>query len=291
ITEQILKSPDFTSLHFTGSTEVFRKLWKDIGNNINNYKSYPRIVGETGGKNFHVIHESADVTNAVNQTIRGAFEYQGQKCSACSRAYVPDKLWEEFRSELLQKHATINVGPILAIFWDLNANAFEKIKSYIEWAEQDSESEILAGGTYDDSKGYFVQPTIIVTKNPKSRTMVEEIFGPVLTIYVYKTDEYEQIFDVVDKTSSYALTGSIFAQDRAAILLAQSKLRHSSGNFYVNDKSTGAIVGQQPFGGSRASGTNDKAGSINLLYRFSSMRTIKENFINIDDYYYPSNLI
>ncbi|RHZ81325.1 hypothetical protein Glove_121g87 [Diversispora epigaea] len=293
ITDQILKSPDFASLHFTGSTTVFRKLWKDIGNNIENYKSYPRIVGETGGKNFHVIHESANVTNAVNQTIRGAFEYQGQKCSACSRAYVPDSLWEKFRNELLKEHAKIKIGPVddFSNFMGpvINSNSFVKIKSYIEWVKEDGDSEIIAGGNYDDSKGYFVSPTIVVTKNPKSKTIVEEIFGPVLTIHVYKADEFDQILDIAND-SVYALTGSIFAQERSAVLLAHNKLRHASGNFYINDKSTGAIVGQQPFGGSRASGTNDKAGSINLLYRFTSMRTIKENFLDIEEFTYPSNL-
>ncbi|CAG8601508.1 27217_t:CDS:2 [Gigaspora margarita] len=255
ITDQILKSPDFASLHFTGSTFVFKKLWKEIGNNIDIYKSYPRIVGETGGKNFHVIHESASVKNAVNQTIRGAFEYQGQKCSACSRVYVPDSLWDNFRENLLSELSKIKVGPM---------------DGYIEWAKSDADSQIIAGGTYDDSKGYFVNPTVIVTKNPKSRTMCEEIFG-------YKASEYEQILDLANETSPYALTGSI-------------KLRHASGNFYINDKSTGAIVGQQPFGGSRSSGTNDKAGSPALLYRFTSMRTIKENFVDINDFSYPSNL-
>ncbi|CAG8498395.1 19594_t:CDS:2 [Cetraspora pellucida] len=263
ITDQILKSPDFASLHFTGSTFVFKKLWKEIGNNIEIYKSYPRIVGETGGKNFHVIHESANLKNAVNQTIRGAFEYQGQKCSACSRAYVPDSLWNDFRENLLGEISKVKVGPMdeFSNFVGpvIHAASFEKIKGYIEWAKNDADSEIIAGGTYDNSKGYFVDPTVIVTKNPKSKTICEEIFG--------------------------------FAQDRAAIILGESKLRHASGNFYINDKSTGAIVGQQPFGGSRASGTNDKAGSPALLYRFTSMRTIKENFVDINDFSYPSNLI
>ncbi|KAF0444393.1 1-pyrroline-5-carboxylate dehydrogenase [Gigaspora margarita] len=294
ITDQILKSPDFASLHFTGSTFVFKKLWKEIGNNIDIYKSYPRIVGETGGKNFHVIHESASVKNAVNQTIRGAFEYQGQKCSACSRAYVPDSLWDNFRENLLSELSKIKVGPMDEfdnfVGPVIHAASFDKIKGYIEWAKSDADSQIIAGGTYDDSKGYFVNPTVIVTKNPKSRTMCEEIFGPVLTIYVYKASEYEQILDLANETSPYALTGSIFAKDRAAIILGESKLRHASGNFYINDKSTGAIVGQQPFGGSRSSGTNDKAGSPALLYRFTSMRTIKENFVDINDFSYPSNL-
>ncbi|GBC09769.1 hypothetical protein RclHR1_00910019 [Rhizophagus clarus] len=295
ITETIFKSPDFSSLHFTGSTAVFKKLWKDIGNNINIYKSYPRIVGETGGKNFHLLHKSANVQNAVSQTVRGAFEYQGQKCSACSRVYVPDSLWDEFRELLLQKHSNIKVGSPdeFSNFMGavIHEASFEKIKGYIDWAAKDADSEIIAGGNYDKSKGYFVEPTVIVTKNPRSKTMVEEIFGPVLTIYVYKADEYEEVFDLVNTTTDYALTGSIFSEDRSAIITAANKLRHSSGNFYINDKSTGAIVGQQPFGGSRSSGTNDKAGSPSLLYRFVSMRTIKENFINIEDHLYPSNLV
>ncbi|CAG8483604.1 855_t:CDS:2, partial [Scutellospora calospora] len=256
ISDQILKSPDFASLHFTGSTFVFKKLWKDIGNNIDIYKSYPRIVGETGGKNFHVIHKSANVKNAVYQTIRGAFEYQGQKCSACSRAYVPDSIWDSFRENLLSELSKINVGSVEEfgnfVGPVIHAASFEKIKSYIDWAENDADSQIIAGGTYDDSTGYFVNPTVIVTKNPKSKTMYE----------------YEQILDLANETSPYALTGSIFANDRSAVILGESKLRHASGNFYINDKSTGAIVGQQPFGGSRASGTNDKAGSPALVIIF-----------------------
>ncbi|CAG8461963.1 7691_t:CDS:2 [Diversispora eburnea] len=250
ITNQILKSPDFAALHFTGSTFVFKKLFKKIGNNIDIYKSYPRIVGETGGKNFHIIHKSADLNNAVQQTIRGAFEYQGQKCSACSRAYIPESLWEGFCSKLRDEHSRIKVGSVEA--------SFAKIKDYIDHASNDSECEIIAGGKCDDSEGYFIPPTIIFTKNPKSKFMVEEIFG--------------------------------FASDRAAIVLGEHKLRNAAGNFYINDKSTGAVVGQQPFGGSRGSGTNDKAGSHTALYRFVSMRTIKENFINLEEFIYPSNL-
>ncbi|CAG8477640.1 4243_t:CDS:10 [Ambispora gerdemannii] len=298
ITEQILKSPDFASLHFTGSTHVFKKLWRDIGNNIEIYKSYPRIVGETGGKNFHVIHESANIENAVLQTIRGAFEYAGQKCSATSRVYVADSVWDKFRTTLLTEHAKIKIGPVedFKNFYGpvIHKASFEKIKRYIEWAKDDASSEIIAGGIYDDSKGYFVHPTIIVTSDPNSKTIAEEIFGqvhlPVLTIYVYKSEDYEKTLDLVNKTSEYALTGALFAQDRYAILLGHNKLRNASGNFYLNEKSTGAMVGQQPFGGARASGTNDKAGSATLLYRFISMRTIKENFINIEDFSYPSNL-
>jgi len=295
ISDTILKSHDFASLHFTGSTFVFKNLWKKIGNNIHNYKSYPRIVGETGGKNFHVVHKSADVQNVVHQTIRGAFEYSGQKCSACSRAYVPDSLWDKFRELLLKEHSNLKIGPPedFSNFMGpvIHEASFEKIKGYIDWAAQDADSEIIAGGTYDKSKGYFINPTVIVTKNPKSKTMVEEIFGPVLTIYVYEDNEYENVLELADTSTDYALTGSIFAQDRSAIIFAENKLRHSSGNFYINDKSTGAIVGQQPFGGSRSSGTNDKAGSPSLLNRFVSMRTIKENFIHIEEFSYPSNLV
>ncbi|CAJ0647868.1 3348_t:CDS:2 [Entrophospora sp. SA101] len=294
VTQQVLKSPEFASLHFTGSTFVFKHLWKEIGNNIDIYKSYPRIVGETGGKNYHLVHKSANVPNAVHQTIRAAFEYQGQKCSACSRAYIPDTLWGQFSKLLLSEIDKIKVGPVEDFTNFMSAvihkNSFEKIKGYIEGSKLNPENEIIKGGTYDDSKGYYIHPTVILTKNPKSPTMVEEIFGPVLTIYVYKSDEYEQILDLANETTSYALTGAIFAQDRSAIAKAENKLRYASGNFYINDKATGAIVGQQPFGGARGSGTNDKAGSLTLLYRFVSMRTIKENFINIDNFSYPSNL-
>ncbi|KAK3811212.1 MAG: delta-1-pyrroline-5-carboxylate dehydrogenase [Benniella sp.] len=292
---QVLKHPEFAALHFTGSTHVFRKLWKDIGNNIENYKSYPRIVGETGGKNFHMVHKSSNVKLVVHNTIRSAFEYQGQKCSACSRAYFPDNLWPEIKAGLLEAHSRIQqgsvedyqnfMGPVI------NQFSFDKIKGYIEWAKTDAESTIIAGGTYDDSKGYFVQPTIIVTTNPKSRTMTEEIFGPVLTIYVYKAEDFESTLDLVANSSAYALTGALFSQDRYATILGANKLRNAAGNFYINDKCTGAVVGQQPFGGGRASGTNDKAGSAAILSRFVSPRSIKETFVDLDDFIYPSNLV
>ncbi|KAG0315989.1 1-pyrroline-5-carboxylate dehydrogenase [Dissophora globulifera] len=291
---QVLKHPEFAALHFTGSTHVFRKLWKDIGNNIENYKSYPRIVGETGGKNFHMVHKSANVATVVNNTIRSAFEYQGQKCSACSRCYVPDSLWPEIKKGLVETHSRVQVGPVdtFTNFMGavINQISFDKIKSYIEWAKTDAESEIIAGGSYDDSVGYFVQPTIIVTTNPKSRTMTEEIFGPILTIYVYKADEYESTLELVNNSSMYALTGALFSQDRYATILGANKLRNAAGNFYINDKCTGAAVGQQPFGGGRASGTNDKAGSAAILSRFVSPRSIKEAFVDLDDFVYPSNL-
>ncbi|KAF9105677.1 1-pyrroline-5-carboxylate dehydrogenase [Mortierella sp. AM989] len=291
---QVLKHPEFAALHFTGSTHVLRKLWKDIGNNIENYKSYPRIVGESGGKNFHMVHKTANVTSVVQNSIRAAFEYQGQKCSALSRAYFPDNLWPEIKAGLTKAHSRIEVGnvedfkhfsgPVITQL------SFDKIKGYIDWAKSDSESEIIAGGTYDDSKGYFIHPTIIVTTNPKSRTMTEEIFGPVMTIYVYKAEEYEKTLDLVATSSEYALTGSLFSQDRYATILGANKLRHAAGNFYINDKCTGAVVGQQPFGGGRASGTNDKAGSASVLSRFVSPRSIKESFIDLEDFIYPSNL-
>ncbi|KAG0234491.1 1-pyrroline-5-carboxylate dehydrogenase [Actinomortierella wolfii] len=292
---QVLKHPEFAALHFTGSTHVFRKLWKDIGNNIENYKSYPRIVGETGGKNFHMVHKSANVKSVVLNTIRSAFEYQGQKCSACSRAYFPDNLWPEIKAGLLENHARIQQGPIdeFQNFMGpvINKFSFDKIKSYIDWAKSDKESEIIAGGTYDDSVGYYVQPTIIVTTNPKSKTMVEEIFGPVLTIYVYKAEEYEKTLELVATSSMYALTGSLFSQDRYATIVGANALRDAAGNFYINDKSTGAVVGQQPFGGGRASGTNDKAGSAAILSRFVSPRSIKESFVDLEEFIYPSNLV
>ncbi|KAF9435285.1 1-pyrroline-5-carboxylate dehydrogenase [Entomortierella beljakovae] len=292
---QVLRHPEFAALHFTGSTHVFRKLWRDIGNNIENYKSYPRIVGETGGKNFHLAHKTANVNSVVQNTIRAAFEYQGQKCSACSRAYFPDNLWPEIKEGLIKTHARIEVGsvedfkhfagPVITQF------SFDKIKGYIDWAKVDPESEIIAGGTYDDSKGYFIHPTIIVTTNPMSRTMMEEIFGPVVTIYIYKAEEYESTLDLVANSSAYALTGALFSQDRYATILGANKLRHAAGNFYINDKCTGAVVGQQPFGGGRASGTNDKAGSAGILSRFVSPRSIKESFLDLDDFIYPSNVV
>ncbi|KAG0260490.1 1-pyrroline-5-carboxylate dehydrogenase [Mortierella polycephala] len=292
---QVLKHPEFAALHFTGSTHVFRKLWRDIGNNIEHYKSYPRIVGETGGQNFHIAHKSANVTSVINNTIRAAFEYQGQKCSACSRCYFPDNLWPEIKAGLLKAHTRIHVGGVedFKNFAGpvINDASFKKVKSYIDWAKDDTDSEIIAGGTYDDSVGYYIQPTIIVTSNPKSRTMMEEIFGPVVTIYVYKASEYEKTLDLVAHSSAYALTGALFSQDRYATILGANMLRHASGNFYINDKCTGAVVGQQPFSGGRASGTNDKAGSAAILSRFVSPRSIKETFVDLDDFVYPSNLV
>lgn len=293
VVSQVLASPDFASLHFTGSTLVFRKLWKDIGNNIDKYRSYPRVVGETGGKNFHLVHSSADIKSTVIQTIRGAFEYSGQKCSATSRLYVAKSVWEKgFKDELVSQTSHIKVGAIED--WTnfmgpvINKASFDKIKKYVEDAKA-SGTQILSGGEFDDSKGYFVRPTILVAKTPNAKTMVDEIFGPVLTVYVYPDEEFTKMFKLIEDTTQYALTGSIFAQDRAALSQAATGLRRAAGNFYINDKCTGAIVGQQPFGGSAGSGTCDKAGSINLLYRFVSARSIKENFLPVSDYQYPSN--
>lgn len=295
VVAQCINHPDFAALHFTGSTFVFKKLWKDIAANVDKYKGYPRIVGETGGKNFHLIHRSAEIRNAVLQSVRGAFEYQGQKCSALSRLYVSSSVWEGgFKDQFLSEIARIKVGPPqdFRSFMGpvIGRPAFDRILSYIQKAK-DAGGEILIGGTGDDSKGYFIQPTVILTKDPRSVTMQEEVFGPVVTVYVYQDDEFEDLLQLIDNTSAYALTGSIFATDRSALITATSKLRHAAGNVYYNEKCTGAVVGQQPFGGSRASGTNDKAGSVSLFYRFVSARSIKENFVGLEDFQYPSNLV
>ncbi|KAH7930632.1 delta-1-pyrroline-5-carboxylate dehydrogenase 1 [Leucogyrophana mollusca] len=295
VVAQAIAHPSFAALHFTGSTFVFKKLWQDIAKNLDKYKGYPRIVGETGGKNFHVIHKSAEVRNAVLQSVRGAFEYQGQKCSALSRLYVSSSLWESgFKDQLLGEIAQIKVGPPqdFSNFMGpvIGRPAYDKIIGYIKKAK-DAGGEVLIGGTGDDSKGYFIQPTVIQTKDPLSVTMKEEIFGPVITVYVYDDADFEKTLELVDSTSPYALTGSIFAQDRKALLLATNKLRNSAGNVYYNEKCTGAVVGQQPFGGARASGTNDKAGSISIFYRFVSARSIKENFVGLGDFRYPSNFV
>lgn len=287
----VFKHPDFSGLHFTGSTKVFRHLWKEIGDNIATYKTYPRIVGETGGKDFILAHHSADVREVVTGLIRGSFEFQGQKCSAASRAYIPQNIWNEVQSELIKDIATINIGSPedLGNFMTavIDKNAFGRIKSYIEDVRSAEDAEIIIGGGCDDSKGYFIEPTVVVTSNPYFKTMVQEIFGPVLTIFVYPTDEFETIMDTVDNTSEYALTGAIFAKDRYAVNRATKRLENAAGNFYVNDKPTGAAVGQQPFGGARGSGTNDKAGSILNLLRWVSPRTIKETLVPAKDYRYP----
>ncbi|KAI0797180.1 delta-1-pyrroline-5-carboxylate dehydrogenase [Abortiporus biennis] len=294
VVAQVISHPEFAALHFTGSTFVFKKLWKDIAANIDNYKGYPRIVGETGGKNFHLIHPSAEVKNAVLQSVRGAFEYQGQKCSALSRLYVPSSLWSNgFKEQLLTETAKLKVGPAHDftnfIGPVIGRPAYDKIIGYINKAKE-AGGEVLIGGTGDDSKGYYIQPTVILTKDPKSVTMVEEIFGPVLTIYVYEDADFEKTTKLIDSSTAYALTGSIFSTDRKALIQATDILRNAAGNVYYNEKCTGAVVGQQPFGGARASGTNDKAGSMAIFYRFVSARSIKENFIGLEDALYPSNL-
>jgi len=288
----ILSNPNFAGVHFTGSTSTFQKMWRTIGNNIQNYKTYPRIVGETGGKDFIFAHKSADVKGLLTAIVRGAFEYQGQKCSAASRAYIPESIWESgFKDELIETTEGIKMGTpedfrnfISAV---IDKKAFDSITRYIDEARNSQDAKIIAGGSYDESEGYFIRPTIILTNNPKYKTMVEEIFGPVITIYVYKDDEYERTLNLCNETSPYGLTGSIFANDRNAIITAEKILTHSAGNFYINDKPTGAVVAQQPFGGSRASGTNDKAGSKLNLYRWISPRAIKETFIPPQNYRYP----
>ncbi|MEM9326819.1 MAG: L-glutamate gamma-semialdehyde dehydrogenase, partial [Bacteroidota bacterium] len=287
----IFEHPDFAGLHFTGSTGVFKHLWKTIGTNIDKYKSYPRIVGETGGKDFVVAHPSADPIEVATGLARGAFEYQGQKCSAASRAYIPSNIWGAVKSKLVEDVASFQMGGTEDFRNFINAvideRAFQKITGYIDQAKADAGTEIIAGGEYEGGQGYFVQPTIIVVDDPKYRTMCEEIFGPVLTIYVYEPEQFEEILEVVDETSPYALTGAIFSKDRYAVELATKKLVNAAGNFYINDKPTGAVVGQQPFGGARGSGTNDKAGAMMNLLRWVNARTIKETFVSPTDYRYP----
>ena len=282
---------DFAGIHFTGSTSVFNTMWKSIGENIDKYKSYPRIVGETGGKDFVVIHKSADVDVAVTALIRGAFEYQGQKCSAASRAYLPSNIADAIKEKLVATLATIKMGSPEDFSNFVNAvideRAFDKISNYIETAKNDPSVKIISGGKHDKTIGYYIEPTVIETTDAKYKTMCEEIFGPVLTIYVYDADAFEELLNIVDSTSPYALTGAVIAQDRHAVEFATNKLRNSAGNFYVNDKPTGAVVGQQPFGGARGSGTNDKAGSMINLYRWLSARTIKEVYVPLTDYKYP----
>jgi len=289
--DPVLEKRDLAGVHFTGSTAVFQSMWKTIGTSIMNYHSYPRIVGETGGKDFVFVHASADGDAVVTGLIRGAFEYQGQKCSAASRAYVPQNLWDEMKDSLVDQIKTIKMGDIMDFSNFMGAvidkPAFDSIVEYIEYAKNSSEAAIIVGGNYDDSKGYFIEPTVIVVTDPRHKLMEEEIFGPVLTIYIYPENEYTQTLELCDTTSPYGLTGSIFANDRSAIDEAYRALRHSAGNFYINDKPTGAVVSQQPFGGARGSGTNDKAGSYLNLLRWVSARTIKENLNPPRDYRYP----
>lgn len=283
--------PDFAGIHFTGSTGVFNTIWETIGKNISKYKTYPRIVGETGGKDFVLVHKSADVDVAVTALARGAFEFQGQKCSAASRAYIPSNLATAIKNKLVATVNSFKMGTVENFGNFVNAvideKSFNKIAGYIDRAKADKKATILVGGTYDKSEGYFISPTVIEVKDPRYATMTEEIFGPVLTLYVYEAEEFDKVLTLVDTTSPYALTGSILAQDREAVVKATSALRNSAGNFYINDKPTGAVVGQQPFGGARASGTNDKAGSQLNLYRWLSARTIKETFNPPVDYKYP----
>ena len=285
------KHPDFAGVHFTGSTGVFNHMWKQIGENIPRYKSYPRIVGETGGKDFVMVHPSADVDTVVTALARGAFEYQGQKCSAASRAYLPSNLAVAIKAKLVKAVQSMKMGSVEDFSNFVNAvideKSFNNISKYIAAVKKDKQAKILVGGNLNKSKGWFVEPTVIDTKNAKSLTMCEEIFGPVLTIYTYPANQFEKTLKLLDSTSKYALTGSIISQDRASIELATNVLRHSAGNFYINDKPTGAVVGQQPFGGARGSGTNDKAGSALNLYRWLSARTIKETFNPPTDYKYP----
>ncbi len=287
----IFSHRDFGGIHFTGSTGVFQNIWKTIGQNIHQYKSYPRIVGETGGKDFIMVHKSADAKQVATAIARGAFEYQGQKCSAASRCYIPSNLWEDVKKYLLADLNSMKMGPTEDFGNFINAvideKAFKSITGYIEKARQNPMNEIIAGGKYDKSKGYFIEPTVVLTKDASSITMCEEIFGPVVTIYVYHEENFEQTLELVDQTSPYALTGSILARDRYAVEMATKKLNNSAGNFYINDKPTGAVVGQQPFGGARGSGTNDKAGAKVNLLRWVSMRTIKETFVTPTDYRYP----
>ncbi len=287
----IFNHKDFAGIHFTGSTGVFQGMWKTIGNNIQKYKSYPRIVGETGGKDFIMVHKSASAKEVATAISRGAFEYQGQKCSAASRCYIPSNLWSDVKKYVVEDLKSFKMGGTEDFGNFINAvideKAFDSITGYIETARKNPMNEIIAGGKYDKSKGYFIEPTIIETKDPASLTMCEEIFGPVLTIYVYHTENFDQTLELVDSTSPYALTGAIFAKDRYAIELATKKLSNAAGNFYINDKPTGAVVGQQPFGGARGSGTNDKAGAKVNLLRWVSLRTIKETFVSPVDYRYP----
>jgi 1-pyrroline-5-carboxylate dehydrogenase len=291
IANKVLNHPDFAGIHFTGSTPVFHSFWETIGKNISKYKTYPRIVGETGGKDFILAHSSANAKEVSTGIVRGAFEYQGQKCSAASRAYIPNNIWDEVKAYMLEDLGNIKMGGTEDFSNFINAvideKSFDKLAGFIDAAREDPVVEIIAGGNYDKSKGYFIEPTIILTQDPNYVTMREELFGPIMTIYVYKAENYDDAIYLVDNTSDYALTGAIFAKDRYVIEYTTKKLKNAAGNFYINDKPTGAVVGQQPFGGARASGTNDKAGSMINLLRWVSPRTIKENFVPPTDFRYP----
>jgi 1-pyrroline-5-carboxylate dehydrogenase len=289
--EVIFRHRDFAGIHFTGSTKVFSEIWKTIGDNLSIYKTFPRIVGETGGKNFMLAHASADTKALSTALLRGAFEYQGQKCSATSRAYIPESIWAEVKAYLLEDLKTVRMGSPENFSNFINAvideKAFDRIVKYIEEAKKSKHVELIAGGKYDKSIGYFIEPTIFLSSDPDYVTMCEEIFGPVLTVYVYEDDRFEEIIKIVDSTSSYGLTGAVFSRDKRAIELASAELKYTAGNFYINDKSTGAVVNQQPFGGARMSGTNDKAGSMLNLLRWVSPRVVKETFNPPRDYGYP----
>ncbi|TMM29612.1 L-glutamate gamma-semialdehyde dehydrogenase [Polaribacter aestuariivivens] len=291
ISDTVLASPDFSGLHFTGSTHVFKNLWKQIGNNIHNYKTYPRIVGETGGKDFIWAHNSANPLQIATAIVRGSFEYQGQKCSAASRAYIPASLWEEVKKHIIAQTNEIKMGSPEDTNNFVNAviheASFDKIASYIDAAKEDKDAEVIVGGNHDKSVGYFIEPTVIVAKSPTYATMTTELFGPVMTVFVYEDSEWEASLKLVDESTEYALTGAIFSKDRYIVEKASKALENAAGNFYINDKPTGAVVGQQPFGGARASGTNDKAGSAQNLLRWTSVRLIKETFVSPTDYKYP----
>ncbi|WP_336067053.1 L-glutamate gamma-semialdehyde dehydrogenase [Mesoflavibacter sp. CH_XMU1404-2] len=291
ITDTVLDSPDFSGLHFTGSTFIFKELWKKIGNNIHNYKTYPKIVGETGGKDFIVAHKTANPKQVATAIVRGAFEFQGQKCSAASRAYISESIWDQVKDYVVEDVKSFKMGSPedMSNFFTavIHEGSFDKLAKYIDQAKADDNVEVVAGGNYDKSKGYFIEPTVLLTTDPKYTTMQEELFGPVITIYVFKDDQFSETLELVDGTSEYALTGAILAQDRYAIVEATKALQNCAGNFYINDKPTGAVVGQQPFGGARSSGTNDKAGSALNLLRWVSPRMIKETFVTPTDYRYP----
>lgn len=291
ISDTVLASPDFSGLHFTGSTTVFKNLWKQIGNNIHTYKTYPRIVGETGGKDFIWAHNSANPLQVATAITRGAFEYQGQKCSAASRAYIPTSMWKEVKEHLTKQVNELKMGspedPSNFVNAVIHEGSFNKISKYIDAAKEDSDAEIILGGNHDKSVGYFIEPTVILAKSPTYATMTTELFGPVITIYLYEDNEWEHSLELVDTSTEYALTGAIFSTDRYIVEKASKALGNAAGNFYINDKPTGAVVGQQPFGGARASGTNDKAGSAQNLLRWTSVRLIKETFVTPKDYKYP----
>ncbi|SRX54136.1 L-glutamate gamma-semialdehyde dehydrogenase [Aequorivita sp. CIP111184] len=291
ITDTVLASPDFSGIHFTGSTHVFKDIWQKVGTNIHNYKTYPRIVGETGGKDFIVAHKTSNPKQVATAMARGAFEFQGQKCSAASRCYISESIWKDVKKDLVADIKSFKMGSpedmgnfITAV---IHESSFDKLAKYIDAAKKDENAEIIAGGNYDKSKGYFIEPTVIVVKDPKYTTMCTELFGPVLTVYVFEDKKWEETLHLVDETSEYALTGAVFSEDRYALEEAVKILENAAGNFYINDKPTGAVVGQQPFGGARASGTNDKAGSKQNLYRWISPRMVKETFVSPTDYRYP----